>query len=135
MAPPDGPIVFFDGVCNLCDSSVHFLLDRDRRNVLRFAPLQGRTYTELRAQYPELGDEVTTIVLYENGKVFTRSTAVLRILRLLGGWWKLLYGLIILPKPLRDILYEFIARHRYRWFGRQESCRLPTPELRAKFLD
>ena len=135
MTLPRGPIVFFDGVCNLCDSSVHFLLDRDRRNILKFAPLQGTTYAGLRAQYPEADGDVGTIVLYSNGRVFTRSAAVLHILRLLGGWWKLLYGLIVIPKPLRDALYNFIARNRYRWFGRQESCRIPTPELREKFLD
>lgn len=135
MALPNSPVVFFDGVCNLCNSSVHFLLDRDRRNILKFAPLQGETYAELRARYPEAGGDVATIVLYNNGRVFTQSTAVLHILRLLGVWWKLLYGGMIIPKPLRDMLYSFIARNRYRWFGRQESCRMPTPELRAKFLD
>ncbi len=100
-----------------------------------FAPLQGETYAELRARYPEASSDMATIVLYNNGKIFTQSTAALHIVRLLGGWWKLLYGFMIIPKPLRDALYSFIARNRYRWFGRQESCRIPTPELKAKFLD
>jgi predicted DCC family thiol-disulfide oxidoreductase YuxK len=129
------PIVFFDGVCNLCNSAVNFLLDRDTKNVLKFAPLQGTTFAEAQRQFPELAGLEASIVLYENGKIYRQSAAVLRLCLLLGGFWKLLYAGIILPPPLRDALYAWVARNRYRWFGQRESCRMPTPELRAKFLD
>lgn len=129
------PIVFFDGVCNLCNSAVNFLLDHDSHNVLRFAPLQGTTFAEVERQFPELAGMEASIVLYEDGKVYRQSAAVLRLCLLLGGFWKLLYAGIILPRHLRDALYAWIARNRYRWFGTRESCRMPTPELRAKFLD
>lgn len=135
MSALPSPIVFFDGVCNLCNSAVNFLLDHDPHNVLRFAPLQGTTFAEIVRQFPELAGMEASIVLYDKGKVYRQSAAVLRLCLLLGGFWKLLYAGIILPPFLRDTLYAWIARNRYRWFGTRESCRMPTPELRAKFLD
>lgn len=129
------PIVFFDGVCNLCNSAVNFLLDHDPHNVLRFAPLQGTTFAEVERQFPKLAGMEASIVLYNDGKVYRQSAAILQLCLLLGGFWKLLYVGIIIPPPLRDALYAWIARNRYRWFGTRESCRMPTPELRAKFLD
>ena len=128
------PVAFFDGVCNLCNGTVNFLIDRDRRGRLRFAPLQGSTFAALAARHPELRG-VDSFVLSEDDRVHVRSTAAVRILMALGGPWRLAAALLAVPRPLRDRLYDFVARRRYGWFGRTESCRMPTPELRARFLD
>ena len=127
-------VAFFDGVCNLCNGTVNFLIDHDRRGRLRFAPLQGSTFAELAARHPELRG-VDSFVLSQGGRVHLRSAAALRILVALGGPWRLAGALLAVPRPLRDLLYDFVARRRYRWFGRTDSCRMPTPELRARFLD
>ena len=132
---PEPPIVFFDGVCNLCNGAVNFLLDRDRAGRLRFAPLQGRTFEAVRRANPWLG-EVDSLVLADADGVHVRSAAALGLLRYLGLHWRLLGGLCrVVPRPLRDWLYDRVARGRYRWFGRREACRIPTPELRSRFLD
>ena len=128
------PVVFFDGVCNLCNGSVNFLIDHDRRERLRFAPLQGRTFRELRSARPDL-PELGTIVLQDEEGLHFRSSAALRVLQALGGVWRLTGVFFLVPRFLRDIVYDFIVRHRYRWFGKADSCRIPTPELRARFLD
>lgn len=127
-------IVLFDGVCNLCNASVTFIIDRDPRGVFRFALLQSETAQQL-VPYTErgaLGHD--TVVLLEAGHTYTQSTAALRIARRLSGWWPLAYGLIVVPAPIRDRVYRWIARNRYRWFGKSTTCRVPTPELRQRFL-
>ena len=127
-------MAFFDGVCNLCNGTVNFLIDRDRRSRLRFAPLQGSTFAALAAGHPELHG-IDSFVLQEGDRVHVRSSAAVRILMALGGPWRLAGALLAIPRPLRDRVYDFVARRRYRWFGRRDSCRMPTPELRARFLD
>lgn len=128
------PVAFFDGVCNLCNASVNFLLERDRRALLRFAPLQGATFAALARDHPELAG-IDSFVLWDGARVHTRSSAALRAGMMLGWPWRLGGALLAVPRPLRDLAYDFIARRRYRWFGRRDSCRMPTPELRARFLD
>jgi predicted DCC family thiol-disulfide oxidoreductase YuxK len=128
-------IVLFDGVCNLCNGSVNFIIDHDTRDRFRFASLQSeRGATLLREHGRAVASPPESIVLVENGRVFDRSTAALRIARHLRGAWKLLYAFVVVPRPLRDLVYRFIASHRYRWFGRSEMCRVPSPELKARFL-
>ena len=133
--PDDRTVVLFDGVCNLCNGFVTFLIDRDPGEKLVFAALQSEAGRRLltSAGLPE--DSLQSVVVIEAGKALTRSTAALRILRRLGGIWSLLAlpGLAV-PRPLRDYVYDWIARKRYGWFGRQELCRIPTPELRRRFL-
>lgn len=129
------PIILFDGVCNLCNSSVQFIIRRDRKKQFRFASLQGRTAQQLLAMSGLDAEGQDTIVLVEDGKIYTRSTAVLRILRRLGGFWRLAYAYIIVPRFIRDGIYKFIARNRYRWFGRREECMVPEPGVRERFLD
>jgi predicted DCC family thiol-disulfide oxidoreductase YuxK len=124
-------IILFDGVCNLCNGAVTFIIDRDRDAYFTFAPLQSDTARELLGEEAE---RLESIVLVEDGKHYTESTAALRIARRLRGPWPLLYGFIIVPRGLRDRVYRFIAANRYRWFGKTDSCRLPTPELRKRFL-
>ena len=125
------PIVLFDGVCNLCNGAVRFILARDPRARFRFASLQSEAARRLLGGDPP----AETIVLIEAGKTHTRSTAALRIARLLRFPWPLWYGWIVVPRPLRDGVYDWVARHRYRWFGRRDTCMVPTPELRDRFLD
>jgi predicted DCC family thiol-disulfide oxidoreductase YuxK len=128
-------VVLFDGVCNLCNQSILFVIDRDPRARFAFAPLQSTYAREaLERQACGAGD-LSTIVLLEDGKCYLRSTAALRIARRLSGAWPLLYGLIVVPRPLRDAVYGWVARNRYRWFGRTDACRIPTPELQSRFLD
>ncbi len=137
--PSDGAahdLVLFDGVCNLCNASVHFMIDRDRRARLRFASLQSEAGAKALAAHgrgPIVGDP-DSIVLVADGRLWEHSDAALRIARRLDGAWPALSVLLVVPRFVRDAVYRFIARNRYRWFGRTEACRIPTPELRARFV-
>ena len=125
--------VFFDGYCGLCNGFVDFVLARDRERKFRFAPLQGSTSI---ARFGDPGDvDPSTIILEEDGIVFERSTAALRIISRLGGAWGMVAVLGLVPRPIRDAVYDWVARHRYGWFGKRDTCRIPTPEERAVFLD
>jgi predicted DCC family thiol-disulfide oxidoreductase YuxK len=125
-------IIFFDGVCGLCNRFVDRLLRIDRRGVFRFAPLQGSTaHDRLPAG---LADALSSVVYLREGIVLTRSTAALRILIDLGGWRTLNRAWFIFPRSVRDAVYDWIARNRYRWFGKRETCRVPTQTERASFL-
>ena len=126
-------IVLFDGLCNFCSDSVNFIIRHDTDNKFVFAPLQSERGVELRHQYG-IDDKIDSIVLIEDGWAFTRSTAALRIAKGLGGIWALAYILIVIPRPVRDYLYELFAKYRYRLFGKKDECMLPTPEVRARFL-
>ena len=126
------PVVLFDGVCNLCNGSVVFIIRRDPRGVFRFAPLQSPAAASLLGE--RAGTLPDSLVLVENGRLYTRSDAVLRIVRRLRQPWPLASALVELPAPLRDWLYAWVARNRYRWFGKRDVCMVPTPELQARFL-
>ncbi len=126
-----GDIILFDGVCNLCNGAVTFIIDRDPKGVFAFAPLQSDVAYDL---IGSAADRLESLVLVEGDTHYTESTAALRIARRLRGPWPLLYGLIIVPRALRDSVYRLVARNRYRWFGKRDSCRVPTPELRERFL-
>jgi predicted DCC family thiol-disulfide oxidoreductase YuxK len=130
------PVMLFDGVCNLCNASVNFVLDRDRDARLRFASLQSESARELltaRGVAAPEGDP-DSMVLIEGDRVWVRSDAVLRVCRHLPWPWRAASVFLIVPRGLRDAVYRLIARNRYRWFGRSEVCRMPTPALRARFL-
>jgi predicted DCC family thiol-disulfide oxidoreductase YuxK len=124
----DRPVVLFDGVCNLCNGVVRFIIARDPSARFRFAPLQW----PVAGAAPGTAD---SIVLVEAGKRYTRSTAALRIARGLRFPWPLLYALVLTPRPLRDAVYDWVARHRYGWFGKRAACMVPTPEIRGRFLE
>jgi predicted DCC family thiol-disulfide oxidoreductase YuxK len=128
------PIVLFDGVCNFCNASINFIIRRDRRKIFRFAPLQSETGAKLLRQFGLPLDSVETMILSEDGGCYTRSTAALRIVRRLGGPWSVLYVLMVIPTAARDMVYDFVARNRYRWFGEKNTCMIPTPEVRERFL-
>ena len=127
-------IILFDGVCNLCSGSVNFVIKRDRKDVFRFAPLQEKIGIELMAFYNIDRRKTDSIVLIENGKAYVKSTAALRAARHLPAGWPLLYGLMVVPKFIRNWVYDIIARNRYKWYGKKDQCMIPTPELRAKFI-
>lgn len=128
------PIVFFDGVCGLCNHSVNWLLARDSDRRLRFAPLQGPTAQALVPA--DIRERMDTLVLVKNGSTYIRTAAVSRILMTLGGGWVLAGALMwLIPFPLRDLGYRLVSALRYRLFGKHDACRLPTPAERAVFLD
>ena len=131
----DAPLVLFDGECNLCNGAVQFLLRRDARARLRFAALQSAAGRSALARAGVLGKLPDSIVFVHRGRVRVKSAAALAIVRQLRWPWPLLSAAWLVPYPLRDVVYDWIARHRYRWFGVQKDCWVPTPELRARFLD
>ena len=128
-------IVLFDGVCNLCSSSVRFILKRDKKNQFLFGSLQGKAGQEYLRQFGLPADTFNSFMLVENKILYSRSSGALRILKYLGGAWPLLYAFIIVPKFIRDAVYNLVAKNRYKWFGKKDECWLPAPDLKAKFLD
>jgi len=126
------PIVFFDGHCGLCDWFVNFVISEDHKHSLLFSPLQGET-AKSKIGTIEI-KQLQSVILYDNKKIYRQSDAVLRILGYLGGFWRLLECATILPRGLRDRIYDYVARHRYQWFGQHESCRIPTSEERRFFV-
>lgn len=133
---PPGPIVLFDGHCTLCSGVVDFLIRRDTRGRLRFAPLQSDAGQRLlRSHGIPMPDEPDTMVLIEGGRALVRSSAALATTRYLRFPWPLSQVCFVVPAILRDAVYKVVARNRYRWFGKSERCRVPTPELRARFLE
>jgi predicted DCC family thiol-disulfide oxidoreductase YuxK len=127
-------ILLFDGVCNLCNGVVQFVIERDHRQQFKFASLQSEAGQALLQKFRLPTQQFDSFVLVEGQTCFTESTAALRVARQLPGLWSWLYICIIVPKPIRDWVYRTVARNRYRWFGKQESCMMPTPELKARFL-
>lgn len=133
--PRAHPIVLFDGVCNLCEGLVRWLIPRDPHARLRFAALQSPVGRALLARHGRDPDALDSVVLIDGEGAHVRSEAALRIAAVLGGPWRwLAAALRVVPRPLRDAGYDWIARHRYRWFGQRAECLAPTPELRARFL-
>lgn len=126
--------IFFDGVCNLCNGAVQFVIERDKNNVFRFASLQSDYAAKTITPFAIDPENLASFILLENGKVYQRSTAALRVAKKLSGLWPLLYAFIIVPPFIRDAVYNYIAKNRYKWFGKQESCWVPTLALREKFL-
>ncbi|RYG18566.1 MAG: DUF393 domain-containing protein [Chitinophagaceae bacterium] len=126
-------VIFFDGVCNLCNASVQFVIARDSKNYFKFAALQSDLAVSKLANYSLQVKQGDSFVLLENGKVYEQSTAALRVAKRLSGLWPLLYAFIVVPPFIRNWVYKVIARNRYKWFGKQESCWVPTPELRSRF--
>ena len=126
-------IVIFDGVCNLCARSVQFILRHEIEPRFQFSPVQSAVGARMLEAHGLSAAEVDTFVLVSEGRVYTRSTAALRIARHFKGAWQLLRLVWVVPKPLRDLIYNLIARNRYSWFGKADSCMVPTPELKARF--
>lgn len=132
---PAAPIVFFDGVCNLCNGAVLFFLDHNPRGNLFFASLQSDAAQRLLGKKAEPGEFPSSVLFLENGILYRKSEAVLRIAEHLSFPWNSFSWTRIFPSVLRDFVYDRIARNRYRWFGKTEACRLPTPAFRSRFLE
>ncbi len=130
----DKAIILFDGVCNLCNSSVNFVIRHDKKDHFLFAPLQSETAKELLKKYGIDPAKTDSFVLIENNKAYTKSSAALRINKHLSGFYYLIYLLLIVPPFIRNAVYDHIARNRYKWFGRTESCMIPTEKIREKFI-
>ena len=140
VPPPDdrahtAQIVLFDGVCNLCNGFVQFIIARDRKARFRFGALQSPEAHDLLHGSSVVPQDLSTVIYLRHGRVLTRSTAALSILRDLGWPWALCYAFMVVPPFIRNAVYGWVARNRYAWFGQQETCMIPTPELKARFLD
>ena len=131
ISPPQN-IVFFDGVCNLCNSFIDFVLTRDRRKVLYIASLQGETAAQILPN--EKIVQLSSVVLFREQVLYENSEAIIRVISQLGRFWALFKIFLIVPTPLRDGAYRFIAKNRYRWFGKRDTCRLPTDSEKQRFL-
>ena len=127
-------VIVFDGVCHWCNAWVNFTLARDPHGKFKFGTLQSENAQQILKDLHLPADDFETFLLLERGRVFNKSTAALRIVRQLSGLWPLLYIGIVIPRPLRDAVYDYIARRRYRWMGKSETCRVPTPAERERFV-
>ena len=128
------PVLLFDGVCNLCNGTVQFVIKRDPEAKFRFAALQSEVGQALLKKFELPQDDYDSFVFVEGERFYLRSTAALKVLKGLRGLWPLLYGLVIIPRPIRDFFYNWIAKNRYRWFGKKDQCMIPTPDLQKRFL-
>lgn len=129
-------IILFDGVCNLCNGAVLFVIKRDKKDTFRYAALQSDIGQKLTKERGIDTEKVDSIVLIEPGVAYyTKSTAALKIAMDFGGIWKLLYIFTWLPEGFRNRIYDYVAANRYKWFGRKDECMIPTPELKSKFLE
>ena len=128
------PVVLFDGVCNFCNGSIRFIINRDPRNIFRFAPLQSELGKALLQKHGLPTEELFGLVLVDGEKCWTKSSAALRIAQRMRFPWPICSVMLILPAFFRDFCYDIIARNRYRWFGKNDQCAVPTPELRQRFL-
>ena len=131
---PGELIILYDGVCSFCNSAVDFVIKRDERSVFKFAPLQSNVAKKILSDNNLSDIDFSSFLFIEKNIIYARSTAALKVCRYLDGWWPLMYGFIIVPKKLRDGVYNWVARNRYRWFGKR-SCEIPNAEIRSRFLN
>jgi len=128
-------IIFFDGICNLCNATVQFVIKRDKKAIFKFAPLQSGTGHAALRKMRMKPDHLETIIYLRGDRYLTKSSAILYVLKDIGGIWQLVFGFMIIPAFIRDFVYGIVARNRYRIFGKKESCMIPAPELKSRFLD
>ena len=128
-------VILFDGVCNLCNNSVKLIIKNDKSNIFKFAPLQGKYGIKIQNRYNINTTEINSIILIDGKKTYAKSSAALRIAKDLRAPFFMLYVFIIIPVFIRNFVYDFIAKNRYKWFGKMESCMIPSNELKNKFFD
>lgn len=131
----DQPIILFDGICNLCNGAVQFIIRHDSKKQFMFASLQSDEGQKCLGQFNLPKNDLNSFILIDKEKVFTRSSGALRVLKKLNGLWPLLYAFIIIPTFIRDNIYNGVAKNRYKWFGKKAECMIPTSELKARFLN
>lgn len=127
-------IILFDGVCNLCNSAVNFVIKRDKKKVFKFAALQSEIGQDLISKFNLDATKMDSIILIDNDRYYEKSSAALHIAKYLSRAYPLLFGFIVVPKFIRNAVYDYVASNRYKWFGKKESCMIPTQELKSKFL-
>ena len=127
------PIIFFDGLCNLCNGAINFIIDHDKNGRFKFAPLQSDVAEQYIPQY--VRENSDSIILLDSGKIFSKSSAALKVAKQLDGLWKAFFVFMIFPKFIRDYVYDIIAKNRYKWFGKRETCRIPTDDIKNRFLE
>jgi predicted DCC family thiol-disulfide oxidoreductase YuxK len=132
--PANNPIILFDGLCNLCSSSVQFIIRNDPANRFRFASLQSGFGQQILKKFNLSPTVLNSLILFQNDTVFTRSTAALKVAKQLSGGWKILSAFLLLPTFIRDAVYDLVSRHRYNWFGKKTSCWLPSESLKSRFI-
>ena len=128
------PLILFDGICNLCNSSVQFVLKKDKNKQFKFASIQSDAAKEILLQFSKNNSDLDSIILIYNGRRYEKSSAILRIGKLLGGFYSLGMVFWLIPKPIRDWVYDYIAKNRYKWYGKKDQCMIPTPEIKNQFL-
>jgi predicted DCC family thiol-disulfide oxidoreductase YuxK len=133
--PKHKKLILFDGVCNLCNNSVQYVIKRDQKNTYLFAPLQSKVGQQIIEQFQIDTVKTDSILLYTNGKLYSKSTAALKVAATLGFPTNILSIFIVIPAFIRNWVYDFIAKNRYKWYGKKEACMIPTPELKSKFID
>lgn len=131
----NNPIVLFDGVCNLCNSTVLWIIKHDPKRQFRFASLQGDYGQQVLKQFHLPPDALNSFILLKDNQIYTKSTGALKVAKALNGLWPMLYIFIIIPAFIRNSVYDLIAKNRYRWFGKKESCAIPSPALKDLFYD
>ena len=134
MLPEKNPVLLFDGVCNLCNATVQFIINRDRNKKFRFAPLQSVIGQQAKVLNGIPADELESVILFVEGKIYKKSDAALQIARRLDGAWPVFFIFYIVPRFLRDPIYDLVAKYRYKWFGKRDSCMVPDPDLKSRFL-
>jgi predicted DCC family thiol-disulfide oxidoreductase YuxK len=127
-------IILFDGVCNFCNSTVNFVLKQDKKNILLFAPLQSEAAQKILEQYQLSKSNFDSFVFVDGDKIYIKSSAALKVMGKLSWYWKWTQVFWIVPKPLRDWVYNFVSKNRYKWFGKKEQCMIPKQEVRKRFL-
>ncbi|PCJ82413.1 MAG: thiol-disulfide oxidoreductase [Flavobacteriales bacterium] len=128
-------IVLFDGVCNFCNSTISFMIKRDKKKIFRYTPLQSKIAQHLLKKHNLLDEGIDSIIYIKNGEAFVKSSAALLMCKQLSGLWPVFYSLIVIPRVIRDFFYDIIARNRYRWFGKRDACMVPTAEVKELFLE
>jgi predicted DCC family thiol-disulfide oxidoreductase YuxK len=138
MTPPDNkrPVLFFDGVCNLCNHAVQFIIRHDKQGKVKFATLQSAAGERAKqAVSQKLGHVPDSLILFDKGNYYAQSAAALKVTAYLDGGWPILKVLMVIPSFIRNPVYRFIAARRYKWFGKQDSCMMPTPDLQRRFIN
>lgn len=127
-------VILFDGVCNFCNSSINFVIERDKNKKFKFAPLQSAAGEKIQKQFNIDTTQLESVLLIKDGKILSKSTAALYVAKDLSGMWTLIFGFIIIPPFIRNAVYNYIAKNRYKWFGKMDSCMIPTPDIKSRFL-
>ncbi|MDT0551737.1 thiol-disulfide oxidoreductase DCC family protein [Urechidicola vernalis] len=129
------PLILFDGICNLCNSSVQFVLKKDKNKQFIFASIQSDAAKEILLQFSKNNSDLGSIFLIHKDHLYTKSSAILRIGKLLGRFYSLAIIFWVVPKPIRNWVYDYIAKNRYKWYGKKDECMIPTPEIKSRFLN